>query len=154
MKKNSRGFTLIELIITVVLLGVTIPVITTAIMEGVRRNADITMTTNATLLAQSLLEEIRSLRFDEVTTPPWSNLLGPDGGESRVTFDDIDDYNGLSESPPGWIGYTQSAEIRYVPQNQWNGTSISPTSYKRIAVTVQSAAGLPITLVEIMTGRQ
>lgn len=151
---RSTGFTLIELIITVVLLGVTIPLITTAIIEGVRRNTDITVTTQETLLGQSLFEEIRSRRFDEVVTPPWSSLLGPDGGETRSTFDDIDDYHGLSETVPGWSGYTRTASIRYVPPGNWNGSSISPTPYKRISVTVQSAMGLPITLVGLMTGRQ
>ena len=151
--KTFRAFTLIELIVTVVILGITIPMISLAIVEGIRRNVDITVRTQATLHAQALVEEIRSKRFDESATPPWSGILGPDGGETRVTFDDVDDFEGLSESVPGFSGYTQTAHVRYVPQSNLNGTSASPTSYKQISVTVTGAQGVSITLTSLQVAR-
>ena len=61
-------------------------------------------------LRQAYLEEILSRRYDALTplggapvcgpcTPEAD--FGPETGENRQTFDDVDDYHGLSESAVG-----------------------------------------------------
>lgn len=54
----------------------------------------------ATLLAQSLLSEIERTPYIDPSKPA---TLGRDAGESasnKTAFDDVDDYDGWSESPP------------------------------------------------------
>jgi len=61
----------------------------------------------ATSLAQSVLHNVTAKNFDEVTTTKkllsadsltYPETLGPDPGETYATFDDVDDYNGYSDS--------------------------------------------------------
>jgi MSHA pilin protein MshD len=56
----------------------------------------------APALARLLMAEIRQCQYTDDTLP--AGPLGPEAGESngkdRSLFDDVDDYNGLSESSP------------------------------------------------------
>jgi len=152
--KNGRAFTLIELIITIVLLGIAIPLIGMAIYEGLQRNIDVGTSLQSTQFVEQLCEEIRSRRFDENTIPPWSAALGGDGGETRGTWDDIDDYDGLNEPVPGFSAYAQSVNVQYAPANNPNGASLVTTDYKRIRATVTPPRGVPITITFLMVGKQ
>ena len=54
----------------------------------------------ATMLAESLLGEIERKPYSD---PSTQATLGRDAGESatdKTTFDDVDDYDGWTESPP------------------------------------------------------
>lgn len=98
-------------------------------------------------LASGLLSEILSQRYGEpgVTTV----TLGPEAGEyagaSRALMDDVDDYHGLSESPPrgtdgvaipGFTGWTRSVTVVWVPVNTPSSVSAAETGLKRITVTI------------------
>jgi hypothetical protein len=112
------------------------------------------------------MEEILIKDWADPETP--SGPLGNETGEWRngttnaTIFDDIDDYNNYTESPPktieGYVmdgtipvgsGYTQalpdyrsyrrSAAVEYVIFNTTNNTfmpSVSSTDYKKVTVTV------------------
>lgn len=83
-----RGFTLIELVILVVVLAVGFTGIITVYVQSVRASADPLLQTQAQLLAESLLEEAAAKTF----------LPGP--GNTRDTWDDIDDYVGYDATSP------------------------------------------------------
>ncbi|EAR61207.1 prepilin-type N-terminal cleavage/methylation domain-containing protein [Neptuniibacter caesariensis] len=106
----ERGFSLVEIIITIVIIAIAL----TAAISGwgtiARHSSDVMWQTRISYLGQAYLEEILSRPYDELTplggspacspcTPQGS--FGPDGGEVRSTFDDVDDYHGLSESAVG-----------------------------------------------------
>ena len=63
----------------------------------------------------------------------------------RTAFDDVDDYHGLSESPPkkrdgtsltAYSGWTRSVNVGWVTGADLNLSSASDTSIKRITVTI------------------
>jgi MSHA pilin protein MshD len=107
-QKANQGFTLVELIIGIVLFSVALVTVVSVIMPQTRKAIDPIWQVRSVTLAQSILTEISSKAFDEASITSSgrkacndsvacsaSGSLGADVGESRNTFDDIDDYNGL-----------------------------------------------------------
>ena len=106
IRGKQKGITLIEMVITIVILGIALIAITSILSSGIGRSADTTVELRSAALAQSYLDEILGKRFDENSHPrgippcrsnctPFANF-GPDG-ETREQFDDVDDYDGLDE---------------------------------------------------------
>jgi MSHA pilin protein MshD len=98
-------------------------------------------------LAQQLMAEILQTYYIDPETS--STALGLDTGESstsnRLTFDDVDDYHGLSNSPPksrggntiaNSTGWTQAVSVSYVVTSTLSTTSSTSTGLKKITVTV------------------
>jgi MSHA pilin protein MshD len=113
MPSETRGFTLIELVVLIVVLGVALTGVTMVINHVVQHSPEALVQTRAMELAQTYLEEILQKRYDENTgqggmprcdstdtnAKACSNTLGPDS-ETRSQFDDVDDYNGINDQPP------------------------------------------------------
>ena len=108
LRIGHAGLTLIEMVITIVILAISLAAISAMLSSGVGRSSDITLEIRSAALAQSYLDEILSKRFDEMSHPRGippcrSNCtilanFGPDSGEvDRSDYDDVDDYNGLDE---------------------------------------------------------
>lgn len=108
-KRNNGGFTLVELIIGIVIFSVAMVTIISVIMPQTKQGIDPLWQVRAVTLGQSLLAEISSKAFDErsitnsgrqacnnVVSCSTSINLGRESDESRVNFDDIDDYNNLT----------------------------------------------------------
>lgn len=114
--KQQYGFTLVELVVFIVILAVGLTGTILAIHQTVANAPKAMMHVRAMEIAQAYLDEISTKRFDENTgqgglptcdspTPAapviaCSNVLGPEAGEIRNTFNDVDDYNGINDSPP------------------------------------------------------
>ena len=106
-QRSQLGLTLIEMVLTIVILAISIITITGMLSGGVGRSADTTLELRSASLAQSYLDEILGKRFDEHSSPRGippcrTNCtdevdFGPDGGETRVRYDDVDDYHGMDE---------------------------------------------------------
>lgn len=62
---KQKGITLIELVITIVVLGIALVSLSGMLGGGVRNSADITLQVRATALAQTYLDEILGKRYDE-----------------------------------------------------------------------------------------
>lgn len=111
--QEQQGFSLVELIVSIVVIGLALASVASFLAFGAGRGADVLLEARAAALGQAYLDEILSRRFDErtnpsgrrpcTTLPPGANActaeidFGPDGGESRSSFDDVDDYHGLEE---------------------------------------------------------
>ncbi|MCW8875623.1 MAG: prepilin-type N-terminal cleavage/methylation domain-containing protein [Kangiellaceae bacterium] len=109
----QQGYSLIELVITIVLSSIALLVFLTLFSSIQSSSTEPVFQVKAAELGQAYLEEIGLKRFDEQSPagnglrcndPAWpttcSLVLDSEGGEVRATFDDIDDYNGLIDSPP------------------------------------------------------
>jgi len=97
IKKYSRGFTLAEALLAVVVLSVAVGGIMAPISASYQQTRTVKQTTTAISLAQQLLDEILSKPFVDPTD--LSTTLGPEADEpSRASFDNIDDYNGYHDS--------------------------------------------------------
>lgn len=112
---NTAGFTLIELVVGMLVIGIAIVLMTSMLFPQADRAADTLHRVRSAELAHSVMNEIWGKRYDENTNAnggvpacgssadlPCSTVLGPEGafglGESRDNFDDVDDYNGLNET--------------------------------------------------------
>lgn len=104
----QRGLTLMEMVITIVILGIALTALVSAMAGMASRGADPLMRNRALALAQMYADEILGKRFDEYTPLGGGQAdpgltactgLGPEG-ETRAGFDDVDDYQGLDDSPP------------------------------------------------------
>lgn len=100
-RPRSRGFTLIELIIFIVVIAAGLAGILSVMNNVVVASADPMVRKQAAALADSILEEILLQAFcdpdtvDATAIPP---VCGANGGEAnRTTFDDVDDYDGIDE---------------------------------------------------------
>lgn len=143
--QGQRGFTIIEMIIVIIVLGIALPPLLFTVGETLEDNVKVRTIQTATVLGRSLQEEILSKRYDENTASPWSNPLGPNGGETRATYDDVDDFDGFTENPiSGFTGYSSSVTVSYVdPDTTGLDTLLSDSNntldYKRIDVTITHA---------------
>jgi len=120
-KASQQGFTLIEIIVGIVVLSIAFSIFTTLIYPLANQSAKQVHQIKAAELGQSMINEIIAKAFDENSdksggiyrcgedsnndgeikladdeTCTESVNLGPDNTETRKTFDDVDDYNGLS----------------------------------------------------------
>lgn len=111
MSRRQQGITIIELVISIAILAIALTSVTLLLSGGLRRSSDTLLEVRAVALGQAYLDEILGKRFDENTRdsgiPPCRNstgsprlcssVLGPETGETRSSYDDVDDYNGLDE---------------------------------------------------------
>jgi hypothetical protein len=112
------------------------------------------------LLAAALMSEILALPYEE---PLDAVAFGREAGElatSRAAYDDVDDYNGWTESPPqdksGKVlpdrtGWRRQVAVARVNPNALDVTSLLETGAKRITVTVTHESREVAVLVAIRT---
>ena len=158
--RDQRGVTLIDLIITIIILAIAVPPMVGVFITSTRNSTFGVTMARANHLASNLFEEIRSKRWDE-NTGAASATLGPDTGETRATYDDVDDFHGLNETPPkdsqgvtmsGSTGFRQQVSVCYVASTDLNTCLGSGTSnYKKITVTVTDPEGRVSPLVTVIS---
>lgn len=145
--RSHQGVTLIELIITIVILGITLASIMSILSSGFSRSADPLWQSKAVELMQAYMDEIIAMRFDGTTPLGGGAIAGPctisSDGQARTAFDDVDDYNGLDEQPPMLIsGVTLNqyySDYRVQINVACAGTEVGLPSNdfaKRITITV------------------
>jgi MSHA pilin protein MshD len=152
---RTIGFTLIETVIAIVVFAVAMTFLIVAFNPATTQSADPILQIRAAELAQSYMEEIMSKRFDEnngvgsrtrcgeAGQPACSASLGPDGGESRATFDDVDDYHGLDEAPTDALGnlranYSSAYRVSVSVSYAGGDLGLNANDAKRIDLVVQA----------------
>ncbi len=113
---KPRGVSLIELIIAIVVIGVAVGGVITLFTRAVSQSADPMLVEQAVAIAEAYMEEI--------TLKPFVDPNGTEVGETRATYDDVDDFNGLTDN-----GARDQTD-----------TAVSGLSLYNIQVTVQSDA--------------
>jgi len=140
---NRSGVTLIELVVAMVVISVALGGVLMVINYTVLRSADPVLRQQSIAIAEAYMEEI-SLK--EFTDPDGSEV-----GETRATFDDVDDYNGLTDSGAmdqngnplaGLASYSVAVTVQ--PQNY--GPAGMQIAGLEISVTVTDPAGESISL--------
>ena len=156
IRLNSRGFTLIEIIVGMVVLSIALSIVSTLIAPTEKKSADQILQVKAAELGQSFLNDISSRAFDENSdmvgglvrcgepgdgSNPCSTVLGPEAGETtRDLFDDVDDFNGYTLKynasgqglHPSYANFTIKVDVVF------DGVSLGLVNEaaKRITVTV------------------
>ncbi len=149
---NQKGYSMIEITLSIVLLAIAIPSLLLWFSELNRGSVAPQALPTANFLAAQMMEEIKSRKFDERSAKDangnWSTTMGVDSGESaanKATFDDVDDFNGWVQTfGANYPGYSASVTVGYVASNNLNTLLTIPQpvsnnwtpSYKRISVTL------------------
>ncbi|MEC4725450.1 type II secretion system GspH family protein [Shewanella sp. D64] len=166
---RAKGFTLIELVVGMVVLSIALVMLATMMFPQADRAVDTLSRVRSAELAHSLLNEIWGKRYDQNTNAnggvpacgaaarPDLGLpaglactpaadLGPDTGETRNTFNDVDDYNGLNQNSKmlnsndtylsQYKNYLLSVSVTYPNPNR---------NSKLIAISVTTPSGEAIT---------
>lgn len=158
--RNCRGATLVELVITIVLMSLVLVAIASTLSFSSSRSADLLYQVKLVELGQAYLEEILTKRFDENSPTggvpacsPSTVSCGAIGSEEaeRAQFDDVDDYHLLNESPPmdpdgvvrqNYAGYRVEVQVAYVTEAQRAELVLDEvTDAKLIRVTIVPPAG-------------
>jgi len=107
----QQGFTLIELVVGIVIFAVAMVLVVSFLQPQVRKGIDPIWQVRAASLGQSISNEILAKPFDQNSNQVGgmercnesvpctaSGALGPDAGENRGSYNDVDDYHGLNDS--------------------------------------------------------
>ena len=87
---RERGVTLIELVISIVVVAIAVSGVLGLLSRTAGHSADAMIVAQAVSIAEAYLEEISLKAFDDPD--------GVDGEGARASFDDIDDYAGLVDA--------------------------------------------------------
>jgi MSHA pilin protein MshD len=90
IRRKNSGFTLIEIITTIVVVSIAATALLSIFSNLVKGSADPMLQQQATTIAEAYLEEI--------LLKSYADPDGTEVGEARDSFDDIDDYNGLPDT--------------------------------------------------------
>ncbi len=153
---SQRGFTLVEAVLSMVILSIAALSIGQTLGFAFVHSSDGLWQARTVALAEAYLEEVLARRYDEAAPPggvppcgPPATAcsgIGPDAAESRATFDDVDDYHGLLETPPldangnarvGFESYSASITERYISAAEVTALGLDdPTDAKHIEVVI------------------
>lgn len=122
-KTKQQGVTLVELVISIVIISIAMVALMSSFSLSMSHSADPLWRNKALKLGQLYLDEILAKKYDEHTpigglpfvADPSCVTLGPDGAapnqETRETFDDVDDYHGITDSVP--LSLTSTLDSSY-----------------------------------------
>jgi Tfp pilus assembly protein PilV len=148
--KNNHGFAYIDLIIGMVIIAIAVLPILLMITNMTNQHTQTLLLARGTTFSNSVMQQIRSARFDELDNPPWS-ALGSDFGDR----DDIDDYidNADWSAITGFSDFNVAVSVYYIdPSSSWTDPVGGWTNYKIIIVTVSHQnLNTSLTLSSIMT---
>ena len=118
--RRQSAFTLVEIIVTIIVIGIAATALLSVFTNMIRGSADPVIQQQATTVAEAYLEEIMLRAYDDPQVPESG---GAEAGETRPTYDDVQDYNSL--------GTTQVRDQ--------NNNPIAALSDYQVTVTVNGA---------------
>jgi len=117
--RPQLGMTLIEVVISIVVVGIAAAAVLGVLSRNVRHSADAMVLSQAVSIAEAYIEEI--------TLKAFVDPDAMDGEVARTDFDDVDDYDGL-------------VDVGAVDQF---GTPIAALAAYTVSVSVNPSAALP-----------
>lgn len=94
--RRERGVSLPELIVSIVIVGVGVAGILSVMNLTTQRSAEPMIQQQAQLIAEGYLEEVLLKKFYDPDTD--TVCTGTTAGESRASYDNVCDYNGLNDN--------------------------------------------------------
>ena len=91
--KRQRGMTLVELVITIVIIGIAAAALFSAMAAITGRSADPLLRQQSLSIAEAYLEEILLQAYLD----PGTGTVCPPAPASRIQFDNVCDYAGLDD---------------------------------------------------------
>lgn len=155
LNARQKGVTLIELIITIVILGIALSALVSALSQGISQSATPIWESKSLELSQAYLDEILAMKFDDATLSGGGEVLAASApctlsneGQARAQFDDVDDYHNVTDAPPALIetsiNMAQYAQYQASILVACAGTELGLAENrlaKRITVTIRAPSG-------------
>lgn len=143
---QARGATLVELVMTIVIISVAIAGVVGAFSLIAGRSADPLNQTRAVELAQLYVDEILTKKYDHNTpqggVPKYAGvcIIGAEGGETRASYNDVDDYDAIDDEAPqtgmglldGYGGFRVSVTVECAGDE----VGLATAEAKRIDLTI------------------
>jgi MSHA pilin protein MshD len=153
---QRRGLTLVEVVVSTLLTAFMLAVAMQAMAGSTLSWQASGRVKDGTGLAQQLMTEIMSQQYREAGLLAALGIDLPEILENRSIWDDVDDYDGLNNSPPrdrsgnalpGYSGWRAQVRVDYVKVASPMTTTFGDEGLKRIIVTVTDPAGRVTVLV-------
>lgn len=133
--KHGEGFTLIEVLIAIILIGV-------GILSLISANGAFTQANEAGLelsTAEFIIEQIRELTAVLPVIDPQSGTttFGPEASEILATYDDLDDLNNANFSPPINVDRNTLNDLGAYTQ-QVTVENVSPSNFEQVVANHSS----------------
>lgn len=163
LSSKPTGFTMVELVLTMVVISIAALGVMSSLAFAVQHQSDGLWQAKSVALARTYFEEIMAKRYDEATpngglppcSPSSTACSDPSGfvdsGEARASFDDVDDFDGLFESPPlapdgtprpDYLNYRVEVDVRYPEAAEAGLLGLdTPTDMKIVDVAVTTPGG-------------
>ena len=93
--RRQSAFTLIEIIVTIIVIGISATALLSVFTNMIRGSADPLIQQQATSIAEAYMEEIMLRAFED---PQVVESGAAEVGETRPNYDDVQDYNSLGTS--------------------------------------------------------
>ena len=147
LTKDSSGFTFVEVLIAILLVGLAIASLMAANLAFTQANdAGTDLST-----AEFLIEQIKELTaLLPVVDPDGGTTFGPETGENLAGYDDLDDFDGASFSPPinadrsplnDYTSFSQQVTVQNVSASDFEQVVADHGSYfVRVTVSVYQNA--------------
>lgn len=133
----KRGFSLVELVVAIVIVGVGLASLLVPIITATRSSADPMVRKQTLAVAEALLEEIELKSFNK----PAGGFPGPFIPANRAFFDTVSDYNGFTTAGIFTLdGFAIPALANY------NVTSVTVVGTALDAITAANAALITVTV--------
>lgn len=158
MTGPRRAFSLIEVVVAIAIIGLMLVGALSAVSASRGSQFKVRRLRQAHLLGQALMAEILQQDYEET-----AGVLGPDPDELsgvRAGFDDVDDYDGWSQSPPQredgtnldqFASYGRRVTIAYLnPGSLWQTVPFD-SGIKRIIVCVDVNGNEIVSLTAVRT---
>ena len=144
-RQRQIGATLVELVVTIVVLGVGLTGILVVMDRNARASADPLIQHQAIAIAEAYLEEILTKAYSD---PDGAESGAAEVGETRPTFDDVNDYNSLPDtSVRDQSGNAIGALAAYsVAVQVVTDATLNGLTARRVRVTVTPPSGNAIVL--------
>lgn len=147
-ERYRAGVGMMEVLVATLIVGIVMVAALRSLGAAVRASVSIAQHHKAVGLAEELMSEILQASYHD---PEGEDTIGLDSGESatpRTSFDDIDDFDGWTASPPvtaagvpkeDHVNWSRSVQVAYVAPTTPDGAALSTSARsgaKRVIVTV------------------
>ena len=136
---NQRGVTLVELVVSIVVVAIAISAVLGTLAFASTSSADAMVRQQAVSIASAYLEEILLRSYIDPD--------GVDGEGTRAAFDDVDDYDGLSNTgAQDQLGTAIDGLEQYRVDIEVVPETISGVNALRVDVSVDAPSGPTVVL--------
>ena len=154
------AFSLVEAVVSTVIVACLFVAAMSTVAASKKAELSVSSRLCGQQLALDLMNEILQQAYADPLYPLGFGLDPNESTTSRALWDDVDDYNGWTESPPqtkngvpmaGLQGWSRSVVVEWADPVTLNATTTANTGIKRITVTVKRGDMTAASIVALRT---